>query len=216
MEKIFEIIRKNNLDLVKELVEKDISIVNSICKNELDKDDGQSPLQIAIKTNNIEIANYLLDKGADVNYIEKESINKWKAPVIHDALRTAIMNTRWNTFDGNIKIFHSKIECDNAYELLKRIVDLGADVNAHDSYQNSCLDRVLLDCKQILPYYDIEKDILSNDRIITDEIKEDISRIIKLLVDKGADINEKNINSNKSFKESVHNSVISKCLTFDI
>ena len=58
-----------------------------------------------------------------------------------------------------------------------------------------------------MPYYDIEKDLLSKDRVLTDEIKEDISRIIKILIDNGADVNEKNINSNKSFKEAASNSV---------
>ena len=52
--------------------------------------------------------------------------------------------------------------------------------------------------------------------MLSDEIKEDISRIIKILIDNGADVNEININSNKSFKETANNSVISKCLTFDI
>ena len=164
----------------------------------------------------LNIANYLLDNGANVNYIESESVNEWKAPVIHDAIRTAIMNTRWNTFDGNIKVFHTKEESNKAFNLLKRIIEMGADTNAHDSYNNSCLDRVYLDCKQILPYYDVEKDILSNDRVITNEIKEDISRIIKILIDNGANTNEKNINTNKSFKESVKCSAISKCITFDI
>jgi len=126
------------------------------------------------------------------------------------------MNTRWNVYNGDVKVFHSKEESDKTYNLLKRIIELGANVNAHDSYNNSCLDRVLLDCKQILPYYDVEKDVLSNDRILTKEVKEDVSRIIKILIDNGADINEKNINTNKSFKDSVNNSVISKCLTFDI
>ena len=216
MEKLFDAIRKNNIELVKDLISSDASLVNSISVNGLEKDNGQSPLQVAIKTNNIDIANYLIDNNANVNFIEKDSTNEWKAPVIHDALRTAIMNTRWNTFDGNIKIFHTKEESDKAFTLLKRIIELGADVNAHDSYYNSCLDRALLDCRQILPYYDIEKDLLSKDRVLTDEIKEDISRIIKILIDNGADVNEKNINSNKSFKEAANNSVISKCLTFDI
>ena len=216
MKKLFDSIRKNDILAVKELIESNKDLINCISKNGLSRDDGQSPLQVAIKTNNIDIANYLLDVGADVNFIEKESKNKWKAPIIHDTLRTAIANTRWNTYNGNLKVFHSKDESDKAFNLLKRIIELGADVNAHDSYNNSCLDRVLLDCKQILPYYDIEKDLLSNDRIITEEIKDDVSRIIKILIDNGANINEKNINSNKSFKDSVNNCVLSKCLTFDI
>lgn len=32
------------------------------------------------------------------------------------------MNTRWNTFDGNIKIFHTKEESDKAFSLLKKLL----------------------------------------------------------------------------------------------
>ena len=115
MEKLFDAIRKSNIELVKDLISSDASLVNSISIKGLEKDNGQSPLQVAIKTNNIDIANYLIDNNANVNFIEKDSTNEWKALVIHDALRTAIMNTRWNTFDGNIKVFHTKEESDKAF-----------------------------------------------------------------------------------------------------
>lgn len=216
MKKLFKAIRKRDIEMVKKIISADSSLVNCTSQNGLAKDEGQSPLQVAIKTNNIDIANYLLDNGADVNFMEKESPNKWKAPVIHDALRSAVFNTRWNTYDGNLKVFHSKKESDKAFELLKRIIELGASVNAHDSFNNSCLDRTYLDCKQILPNYNVEKDLLSKHGLITNEIKEDISRIIKILIDNGADINEKNTNTNKSFKESVNSSALVKCITFDI
>ncbi len=42
----------------------------------LDKYNSQFSLQVAIKNNNIEIVNYLLDNGADVN---EENINSNKS-----------------------------------------------------------------------------------------------------------------------------------------
>lgn len=217
METIFQAMRNSDFDLVRKLVEENKDIVNSISKDGLSNDDGQSPLQVAIKTNNIEIANYLIERGANVNFIEIESQNEWKAPVIHDAIRCAIMNTRWNiNYDTETKVFHTKEESDKAYELLKLIIEKGADVNAKDSYGNSCLYRAILDSKQILPYYDVELDKLSDDRLLTNEIKEDISRIFELLIKSGADINEKDRNSNKTFKETVKDCVLIKCLLFEI
>ena len=59
---------------------------------------------------------------------------------------------------------------------------LGADLNAKDSFGNACLDRACLQARQILPTAN------SNDRVLTEELKSDISRIFKLLIDNGADL----------------------------
>ncbi|MCT4595158.1 MAG: ankyrin repeat domain-containing protein [Anaeromicrobium sp.] len=34
------------------------------------KDDGQSPLQVALKTGNFQIADFLIDNGANLNFME--------------------------------------------------------------------------------------------------------------------------------------------------
>ena len=45
-----------------------------------------------LKTGNTAIANYLLDMGADVNFIEDETCcNAWRTPVLHDAINCAVM-----------------------------------------------------------------------------------------------------------------------------
>lgn len=210
MNKLYEAIKKKNLSLVIKLITNDKTLVNKPFHNVAKKDDGQSPLQIALKNNAFEIVEFLIDNDADINYIENDTINEWRAPVIHDAISNAIMNSRWNIFDKVIKVFHTKEESDKAFQILKKIVELGADVNAKDSYQNTCLDRILLDCRQILPYYDVDKNIISNDRVLTDEIKSDILRICELFINNGADINVKNVNSKKSFKESVKENIMCK------
>ncbi|MED4455044.1 ankyrin repeat domain-containing protein [Metabacillus fastidiosus] len=97
MKKLFIAIRRGDLDQVKELIEKKPSLVNCTAKQPPKKDDGQSPLQVAIKSGNFSIAEYLIDFGADLNFIEIDSCNEWKMPVIQDAIMATVMNTRFLT-----------------------------------------------------------------------------------------------------------------------
>ena len=211
MEKIFEAIKSGNFEEVKKIIEANPSLVNCVCTNGTKKDDGQSPLQVALKNGQFDIQNYLLDMGADVNFIEEESVNSWKAPVIHDAIRAAIFCTRFNVNrNGVVEVLNTQNKADKAFAILEKMIKLGANVEACDSYGNSCLERFATDCRQVMPYYDKEKDQFSDDRIITDEFKEDISRIAKLLIDNGADINKVFPNVGRSFKEEANG--IFKCL----
>lgn len=193
MKKLFTAIRKADFETVKQLLEKKPTLIACTAKQPPKKDDGQSPLQVALKTGNFEIVDYLLDLGADVNFIEDDTCcNEWRAPVIHDAINAAIMTGRWNVNSqlyGGLKVENSKEEADRAFEILKRIVELGADVNAKDSYGNSCLCRACLQARQILPSYNHTEQKLYNDRILTDELRFDLSRIFQLLLSNGADLN---------------------------
>ncbi len=73
---IFKAIRDSNTLLVKELIDKNSNLLFARNFAPPKKDDGQSPLQVALKTGNLEIAAYLIAKGADVNFIEDPSINQ--------------------------------------------------------------------------------------------------------------------------------------------
>lgn len=192
MKKLFQAIRKRDIETVKELMNKKPELIKCTAKQPPKKDDGQSPLQVAIKTGNFEIAEYLLDLKADVNFMESENCaNEWRAPVIHDAINAAIMNSRWNVnsvLHGGLKVFHSKEEADTAYQLLKRIIDMGADVNAIDSYGNSCVERACLQARQILPSYTHSTGETDTDRIVTPELAEDLRRIFTLLYDRGMNL----------------------------
>lgn len=185
MKKFFNAIRKDDFNTVKELLNKHPELISCISTGTPKKDDGQSPLQVALKSSSEQIIDLLLERGADVNFIESEdSINSWRAPVIHDAINRAIMRSRWNVKrQDDLEIFSTKEESDKAFESLRKIILLGADVNAKDSYGNSCLNRACLQAKQILPTNE------STDRVLTDELKEDIDRIFNLLIESGADVN---------------------------
>lgn len=185
MKKLFTAIRKSDIDTVKDILKKSPDLISCVSTGAPKKDEGQSPLQVALKASSTDVLHYLLDAGADINFIESPNCgNPWRAPVIHDAINRAIMCSRWNVKrpDG-LEVFNTKKDADEAFEILKRIVSLGADINAKDSFGNACLDRACLQARQILPAKD------SDDRILTEELTFDMTRIFKLLISNGADLN---------------------------
>ncbi|MBE6543813.1 MAG: ankyrin repeat domain-containing protein [Ruminococcaceae bacterium] len=185
MKKLFTAIQKNDFETVRNLLLKNPELISSTLKGTPKKYDSQSPLQVALKASNTELIKLLLTFKPDVNYIEDETcINPWRAPVIHDAINRAIMYSRWNVNrQEGLEVFNSKIKADEAFDLLKIIVEMGADVNAKDSYGNACIDRACLQARQILPTNN------QQDRILTEELRSDISRIFNLLIENGADMN---------------------------
>ena len=69
MKKLFTAIRKGDIETVRELLEKKPELISCTAKQPPKQDDGQSPLQVAIKSGQFEIAHLLLDLGADLDYI---------------------------------------------------------------------------------------------------------------------------------------------------
>ena len=191
MKKLFAAIRKSDLETVRKLLEKDPSLVACTAKSPPKKDDGQSSLQVALKTGSFAIAALLLDMGADVNFMESEDcISNWRAPVLHDAINAAVMNCRWNArdIDGDIVVHSTAERADESFAILNRMIGMGADVNAVDSVGNSCLWRAAIQAEQILPRHPETGSGILPDRILTDELLSDLSRIFHLLIDSGARI----------------------------
>lgn len=167
-------------------------------------DDGKSLLQVTIKDGTIEIANYLLDKGANVNFIEGDtSVNDWQMPVIQDAISYAIMHTRWCVIDsqGNETIQHTKEESDEAFALLKRMIDLGADLNSVDSKGNTTLERAVMQAAQIMPLYNPNTQQYTEKRRITNDLRYDLERIFSILFEHGLTSNIKMRTSDMTIKE---------------
>ena len=211
MKKLFLAIHKKDLKSVKEIIEKDPQLVNCVAKQPPKKDDGQSPLQVACKTGHIEIANYLIDMGANVNFMEsKDCCNEWRTPILHDAINCAVMCSRWNTNHQNLdstrilSVYSNPERAEAAYQLLKKIIDKGADINALDSYGNSCLDRYCLQACQILPAFDHSTGEVCDNCEFTKELHEDLKRILILLKESGADITYVSPNTGKALMDFYH------------
>ena len=204
MKKLFKAIRNSDPDTVRQLIEKKPELVNCTAKQPPKKDDGQSPLQVALKTGNTAIADYLIDMGADVNFIEDESCaNQWRTPVLHDAINCAVMLCRWNTDDTymGFRVWSTKERADEALRILRKMIALGADVNALDSYGNSGMNRFALQAKQILPSYNYAEHIEMKDRRFTDELHEDLRNVLQALKDAGGDASYRAPNLGCSVRE---------------
>lgn len=195
MKKLFTAIRDGALDQVKEILEKKPELISCTAKQPPKKDDGQSPLQVAIKCGRLDIADYLLDRGADVNFMELDSCNEWKMPVIQDAIMRAVNSARFLRFTYKTgpeawEICRSKEQFEKAFQLLKKMIDRGADITSHDSYGNSCLCRAILDARQLLPAKNYSDPTWVDPRPLNPELVEDLSRVFGLLLEHGADVNE--------------------------
>lgn len=220
MQKTFKAVRSGDINTLRKILESKPNEIHAIAKQPPKKDDGQSLLQVALKTGKLEIANLLLDHHADVNFMESEDCcNEWRIPVLHDAIRCAIMNCRWNSMDYFTKeyeMYSTKERADQTYALLKRILDMGADIFSKDSYGNTTLERAILDSRQILPTYSYTTKSVSDNRILTKELRSDLARIFILLFQSGASSQWTDRTSGKSLKECYCEEPVSEFLNISI
>lgn len=120
MKKLFTVIRQGKLDEVKRIIEKKPELVNCVSGALPKKDHGQSPLQVALKTGKYEIADYLIEHGADINFMEAEDEDPGlRAPVLFDAINVTITSLCYKRF----------AESELAFDYVKKLVERGADVN---------------------------------------------------------------------------------------
>lgn len=85
-------IRNGELDEVRAQLAADPELAHTTVSAPPKNDDGQSPLQIAFKTGRYDAAELLVAAGADVNHMERESVNAWRTPVLHDAIRGCMLS----------------------------------------------------------------------------------------------------------------------------
>ena len=216
MKKLFKAIRDKNIELVKQLIINDPVLVNCTAKQPPKKDDGQSPLQVALKTGAFDIADFLIDNGADLNFMEDESCcNTWRAPVIHDAINAAVMSSRWNTNNPytGFEVYSTEENAITARKLLEKMLQLGSDINMLDSSGNSGIWRYCLQANQILPRFNYATNCECDDRIFTVELETDLLSILKLLCKYGADLSYVSPNMGLTVKAFYANGSMAKLLS---
>lgn len=189
MKKLFLAIRNDDLETVKDLLEKKPELISCIAKHPPKKDDGQSLLQVSLKCQRFQITDFLLSLSVDVNFIESDnSLNQWRSPVIHDAIRAAVMSCQWNSTTFGFEVQSTKEDAKKTLSPLEKMIEMGADVNAQDSYSNSCLDTACYSALDVIPCYNYRDKVYSTNCVFTEELRNDLSKIFKLLRSHGADV----------------------------
>lgn len=123
MKKLFTCIRQGKLDEVARILDKKPELIACLAKAPPKKDDGQSPLMVAIKSDNPEVAHLLLDRGADVNFRDAPTQpHNESAPIWYNAVGQCFLRARHTVGPG---IGRTK----QFFELLCRLLDMGMDPN---------------------------------------------------------------------------------------
>ena len=129
MKKLFTCIRQGKLDEVAAILDRKPELISCLAKAPPKKDDGQSPLMVAIKSDNLEVAHLLLDRGADVNFAD--AVNPYgvnfSAPIWYDAVGQCFIRARHTVGPGPER---SK----GYFLLLRRLLDMGMDPNQKTSH----------------------------------------------------------------------------------
>ena len=196
MKKLFTAIRQGDVATVTALLAKKPELIACTAKAPPKKDIGQSPLQVAIKTGHFVIAHLLLDRGADVNFIEAEDCGSdFRLPVVQDAVHAAVDCCRWNVRwpgEGYV-VQRTKAQADEAYALLERMIAMGADLTKRSSNGFTALDAALRYASQRIPSFHYGERRYLDDRQLTPELDEDLMRVFRLIITSAPDVTWKHL-----------------------
>ena len=184
MKKLFVAIRRGNLEEVAAILDKNPDLISCLAKAPPKKDDGQSPLMVAIKSDNLEVAHLLLDRGADVNFAD--AINPYgsnfSAPIWYHAVGQTFMRAGHTVGPGPER---SK----GYFLLLRRLLDMGMDPNQKTSFGLTAWQHALEQYDQFAhdsyPSYYVETAMEENRRL-----RKMLQAVLDELLKHGADIHD--------------------------
>ena len=193
MQKTFQLLRRGDLEGVRQILDKKPEEVNAVSGDKPKRDQGQSLLQVAIKSGHLDIADLLIDRGADLNFIEEPTeLNPYCQPVLQTAGGRAVfdcrrMIKRWNS---QYEMYSSKEKADQSFKVFEKMLELGADISQKDSHGGILLQTLLIETKEVLPSYYWKTKETSDNVLITDELRHDLNRIYDLLIRYGVTADE--------------------------
>lgn len=173
MKKLFTAIRQGKLDEVIRMIEKKPELVHCVSGTLPKKDHGQSPLQVALKTGKYEIADYLIEHGADINFMEAADEDPGlRAPVLFDAISAAIISLCYERFD----------EAETAFGYVKKLAERGADVNKLASNGCDAINWSLIQAELLFERASVYPRSQK-------AVRKQLTRILDVLIAHGADYN---------------------------
>ena len=136
---------------------------------------------MAFKTGKLDIADYLIEKGIDVDFMEAEDDDPGlRVPVLFDAITATIDVLCINQFATQKDVQNRFDKSDKALELLKKLIIKGADTNKRASHSLSALNWSLHHADSIMKSEKIYP-------FSQEKVREQLGYILDLLIDNGAD-----------------------------
>lgn len=182
MRVLFKEIRCGDMAAVADRLDKNPELVNDVAIAPPKKDDGQSALQVAIKSAHADIAMLLIERGADIHFRETSAINAWNMPVLHHAVMASVLSSRFArdwALPGrppDIEVLSTVEQFETWFAVLDTLLSRGADPAQVDSFGNAALNRAVLDARQII-----------EDPPLVPELAVDLHRVFDRLLAAGVD-----------------------------
>lgn len=127
MKKLFDAINKGDIDTVRVIIDQNKTLLCSREKGWRKRDEGETPLRIAIKNCRYDIVRFLINAGADVNdYTPRDGLY-----ISHQAVYTAVLHS--------IPGYQSQIGTyQDSFDILKYLVRHQMDINLQDNNGVNC------------------------------------------------------------------------------
>ena len=103
---------------------------------------------------------------------------------------------------------HTRAEADDAFAFLRRMLEHGADVQATDRYGRGVLMEAVEETGRLCPIRSEENGEFYPGRPVTEEMRHDIRRIFRLLIDAGADRENRSAYSGKTIRQHYEGSPV--------
>ncbi|MDE6733020.1 MAG: ankyrin repeat domain-containing protein [Oscillospiraceae bacterium] len=173
MKKLFKAIRAGDLNEVAAIITKNPETISCVATPPPKKDMGQSPLQVAVKTAQFDIAYYLIEQGADCDFMESEEEgSSWRTPVLHDAIRIVLQSLCYGQTDVSEK----------GLTLVKTLLENGADPAKPASNGFAALDHTVCEAENILERQSAYPNV-------QELCEERLEALLDILLEHGADFN---------------------------
>ncbi len=185
MKKLFKAIRHYDLEEVKKILDSNPDAICSVAVPPPKKDIGQSPLQVAIKISAFDIAEYLIEQGADVNFMEDECPGtSVRCPLLHDAIGLVFFCLCCHPFNTKEEINRHLDNTKQAFAIFKMLCDCGADVNKLASNGLNALNKCVHAAERVLDRQAAYHPVTQN------EAEEYFVKMLDILIEHGANFAE--------------------------